>query len=127
MERLDEAADDAHLTEAEKVEERVKSVDYDVWACPSCSETLKLRYGTFFTSYARCPRCEAKTLRSTTRTVQAATTSSSGLARVTENCAHCPHSHTYTKTIPRVSQSRSSSSSGRSGGSSSGRGSSGSW
>ena len=128
MTRLDEATDDAHLSSGEKTEERVGSVDYDIWACPGCRHTLKLRYGALFTSYARCPECRSKTLKSETTTMQSATTSSTGLARVDETCAHCNHRRSYTRTIPRVQESSSrSSSSSRSGGSSSGRGSSGSW
>jgi uncharacterized protein len=129
MVRLDEAADDAHLTSGEKAEERVKSVDYDVWACESCRHTLKLRYGTIFTSYGRCPGCNAKTLSAETTTLVPATTSSSGTARVDESCEHCSYKNSYNRTIPQKSSSssRSSGSSGSSGGSSSGRGSSGSW
>lgn len=130
MIRLDEEADDAHLSSGEKAEERVGSVDYDIWACPSCRHTLKLRYGTWFTSYARCPGCSARTLQSSTTTLRSATTTSEGLARVDEKCAHCDYTHSQTRTIPRVEESSSdssSSSSSDSGGSSSGSGSSGSW
>jgi uncharacterized protein len=119
MTRLDETADDAHLTSAEKVEEQVGSVDYDVWSC-RCGQTLKLRYGTLFTSYGRCKRCQAKTLKVTKTTVANATTSSEGRARVDECCAICGFSRSYERRIPRDRPSSSR-------GSSSGRGSSGSW
>jgi uncharacterized protein len=124
MTRLEETADDQHLTTGEKVEERVGSVDYDVWSC-RCGQTLKLRYGTLFTSYGRCKQCQSKTLKVTTTTLVSATTSSEGRARVDERCAHCNYSNTYERSIPRVQERSSSSSSSR--GSSSGRGSSGSW
>jgi uncharacterized protein len=124
MTRLQEIADDAHLTSGEKAEERVGSVDYDVWAC-SCGQTRKLRYGSLFTSYGKCRSCQAKTLKVTTTTVVSATTSSEGRARVDERCAHCSYTNTYHRSIPRIQRSSSSSSSSR--GSSSGRGSSGSW
>jgi len=124
MTRLDETADDAHLSGAEKAEERVGSVDYDIWAC-RCGQTQKLRYGALFTSYAKCRSCQAKTLQVTTTTVVSATTSREGRARVKELCANCGYLNTYERTIPRERESSSSSSSSR--GSSSGRGSSGSW
>jgi len=128
MERLDEAADDAHLSQAEKTEERIGSVDYDVWVCLRCGHALKLRYGAFFTSYSKCRSCSAKTLKSTTTTLVAATEYSTGTARVDEECAHCSYRNSYTRTIPRRPKPSSSSSSSRSsGGSSSGRGSSGRW
>ena len=125
MTRLDESADDAHLSSAEKVEERVGSVDYDIWSC-GCGQTMKLRYGTWFSGYGNCGQCKAKTLKVTTTTIVSATTSSEGRARVHEACANCSFSHTYERSIPRIQRSSSSSSSS-SRGSSSGRGSSGSW
>ena len=126
MARLDESADDAHLTGAEKVEERVGSVDYDIWSC-GCGQTMKLRYGAWFSGYGTCGQCRAKTLKVTTTTLVSATTSSEGRARVDETCANCTFSRTYERSIPRIQRSSSSSSSSSSRGSSSGRGSSGSW
>jgi uncharacterized protein len=123
MTRLDETSDDAHLTSGEKAEEGVGSVDYDIWSC-QCGQTIKERYGSFFSGYGKCGQCQAKTLKATTTTLVSATEHSSGRARVDEHCAHCRFSRSYERTIPRIQ--RSSSSSG-SRGSSSGRGSSGSW
>ena len=130
MVRLGEHADDAHLTSGEQKEESLGSVDYDIWSCTSCPNTLKLRYGAFFTGYSKCSRCRAKTLDTDTTTLQSATEYSTGLARVDENCRHCSYHNSYTRTIPRKTRSTSSSSSSSrssGGGSSSGRGSSGSW
>ena len=114
---------DAHLAGAEKAEEGVGSVDYDVWVC-RCGQTQKVRYGALFTPYKTCKGCQAKTLKVDTTTLVSATTSSEGRARVDERCANCSYSNTYERSIPRVRESSSSSSSR---GSSSGRGSSGSW
>jgi uncharacterized protein len=121
MTRLEESADDAHLASGEKVEERVGSVDYDVWVC-RCGQTQKLRYGALLTSYGTCRSCQAKTLKVNTTTLTSATTSSEGRARVDERCAHCNYTNSYERSIPRVTSSSSSSR-----GTSSGRGSSGSW
>jgi uncharacterized protein len=130
MVRLGEYADDKFLTSAERKEESIGSVDYDIWMCHGCQNTLKLRYGALFTSYSKCKKCRAKTLHTSTTTIAQATEYSTGLARVTEDCRHCSYRNSYERTIPRVtrsSSSSSSSSSSRGGGSSSGRGSSGSW
>ncbi len=132
MARLGEVEDDAHLTSGEQVEEKVGSVDYDVWWC-TCGATEKLRYGAIFTRYAKCARCQAKTTTKVTTTVQHATEHSEGLARVDEDCVHCGYHNSYSRSIPRVTPSDSSCSggssydSGSSGGSSSGSGASGSW
>lgn len=134
MHRLGEKADDAHLSDGERAEERVGSVDYDIWACGTCGEVLKTRWGAIFTGYSRCRGCSWKTMRTSSRTLQAATEYSTGLAEVTETCEHCSFHHVSTRTIPRKpkpsppsSSSGFSSSGGGGGGSSSGRGSSGSW
>ena len=125
MTRLDEAQDDAHLSKGEVAEETVGSVDYDVWHCPACAHHLTLRYPKWLSQYANCPQCHHRTLQSTTVTIEAATTSHAGSARVTETCGFCTYTHAFTKTLPRISQSSSSSSGGGSSSSSFGGGSSG--
>jgi uncharacterized protein len=123
MARLGETEDDAHLNEPQLVEERIGSVDYDVWKCPSCAHHFTLRYAKLLTSYGKCPQCHNRTKSSTETTIVAATTSSSGSARVNEKCEFCSYRNEYTKTLPRIQQS--SSSSGGSSSSSFGGGSSG--
>lgn len=127
MTRLDEAADDEHLSKGEVAEERVGSVDYDVWQCPACAHHLTLRYPKWLSKYDSCPQCHHRTQQSTTETIESATTSSEGTARVTETCGFCTYKNEFTKTLPRLSESSSSSSGGgsSSGGSSFGGGSSG--
>ena len=142
MLRFDEADDDEHLSSGEQAEERVGSVDYDVWACQSCDHLIELRYAAIFTRYRTCSGCDARTESSVTRTIRAATEHSTGLAEVTVSCAHCGRRSTHTRTIPKKpppSQNRSGGSRGGSssyggsrsygggGGRSSGGGSSGRW
>jgi uncharacterized protein len=119
---LSDSADDEWLEKGQVAEERIGSVDYDVWKCPSCSHHFTLRYAKWLSSYDKCPQCANRTKSSTEHVITAATTSSSGSARVLEKCAFCSFTREYTKTLPRISQS---SSSGRSGGSSFGGGRSG--
>lgn len=126
MTRLDEADDDAHLSKGALAEEHIGSVDYDVWQCPSCGHHLTLRYPKWLSQYGNCPQCHNRTLRSTTETIEAATTTHEGSARVEETCGFCSYTHAFTKTLPRISESTSSSSGGGSSSSSSfGGGSSG--
>jgi uncharacterized protein len=117
MTRMTESDDDALLAEGQQAEERVGSVDYDVWRCAACSHHFTLRYPKWVTGYAKCPQCGNRTKSSTETVVTAATTSSSGSARVVEQCAFCSFHHEYTKVLPRIQ--RSSSSGGSSGGGSS--------
>ena len=125
MTRLDEVADDEHLSKGQVAEEGVGSVDYDVWQCPSCAHALTLRYPKWFSQYGSCPQCHHRTLQSTTVTVTAATTSSEGTAQVTETCGFCTFKNEFTKTLPRITESSSSSGGGSSSSSSFGGGSSG--
>ena len=115
---LDEADDNALLEEGQQAEERIKSVDYDVWKCGSCGHHFTLRYPKWFTSYSKCTQCHNRTKSSTETVLAAATTTSSGSARVVETCAFCTFRREYTKVLPRIESSSSSS-----GGSSSGSGS----
>lgn len=133
MVRLGEVEDDAYLAAGERTEERIGSVDYDVWHCAQCNVAVKVRWGAFFTRYGRCPSCQNKTKSASTTTLRSATEYSEGLVRVEEECAFCSYRRTYTRTTPRIVRSSSSSSSSSfsssssSGGGSSGSGSSGSW
>jgi uncharacterized protein len=122
MQRLSESADDSHLSSAEQSEEKLRSVDYDVWHCGGCAQVQKLRYGAVFTRYKKCPNCAARTRSSTSTTLIAATEYTGGHVRVDDQCAHCNWRHSSTYTTPRITRSSSSSSSssssrsGRSGG-----------
>lgn len=130
MVRLGEQEDDAHLEAKEKVEERIESVDYDVWACRSCGGVVKFRWDAWFSRYHRCPRCRARTRGEAKTTLRAATASSGGLVRIDEKCENCDYRNSYTRSTPTLSDSSSSSSSSSSGfggGSSSGGGASGRW
>jgi uncharacterized protein len=128
MRRLKEKEDDAFLVEGEQIEEQLKSVNYDIWYCADCKETKKVKNGKFFSSYSKCPMCKFKTVKTKTHTIHRATTCSTGLREVRENCQKCSYSKTFTETIPEISSSSNNSSSGSSGGgSSSGGGASGRW
>ncbi len=135
---LDEVKDDEFLDPPERLEERIGSVDYDVWACLTCEEVLKIRYGKFWTRYSFCPQCEYATRSKITRTLIQATTSHGGKVLVEESCCNCDYYDRHTYYTPRVVKSSSSSSgfgggggggggSGFGGGSSAGGGASGSW
>ena len=116
---LTEEQDDEFLDPPERLEERLGSVDYDVWACLHCDEVCKIRYGKWFTRYSQCPQCRYRTRSKITRTIVQATTTHGGRVRVDEDCENCPYHHTYSYSTPRLPKP-SSSSSGSKGGWSSG-------
>jgi len=109
MTRLDEAADDALLEQGQQAEERIGSVNYDVWRCGACGHHFTLRYPKWITSYEKCPQCHNRTKSSKETVIAAATTTSSGSARVVETCAFCTFRREHTKVLPRIEQGASSS------------------
>ena len=123
MTRLDEAHDEALLDGGQQAEERIGSVDYDVWTCAGCGHHFTLRYPKWISGYAQCPQCRHRTKSSTEKVVEAATATSNGSARVVETCAFCNFAQEHIRVLPRI-ESSGSSSSGSSGGGSSGGGSS---
>jgi len=135
MIRLSGPAEDSLLADGERTEERLGSVDYDVWTCPTCPQVTKVRHGAFFTAYGRCPACGFATKSQTVNRIHSPTSFSSGLEEIVERCAQCGHSARSTRVIPLEqednssmwSSSSSASSSSSSGGYSSGSGASGSW
>jgi uncharacterized protein len=119
MTRLGEAHDNTLLEEGQQAEERIKSVDYDVWKCGACGHHFTLRYPKWVSRYEKCPQCRNRTKSSTEKVIAAATTTSSGKALVVETCAFCTFRREHTKVLPRI-QPDSSSGASSSGGSSSG-------
>ena len=121
---LDEQADDEFLDKGQRAEEKVRSVDYDVFLCPKCRATLTLPHRRFFTTYAPCTECGRITLNSTSKRLHG------NLHRVTVKCASCGYGFTsdveYSSSSSSdsggSSSSSSSGSSGGGGGSSSGGG-----
>lgn len=108
---LDELADDKHLTDAQRDEERLGSVDYKVYVCPGCDFTRTAASAKWFSGYSACKGCRARTLKSTSNTLTYATYDHGGTVQVTESCARCPYRNTYTRSTPRKTRSTSSSSS----------------
>ncbi|MEM1183222.1 MAG: TPM domain-containing protein [Acidobacteriota bacterium] len=131
MRRLTEAEEDQYLGSAEQTEERVGSVDYDVWLCESCGATAVERYGKALSGYKQCGSCAAKAVLETSRITTQATEFQSGERTISQRCVHCDWRDERMEMIPMlVSNDPNSTSGGASsfgGGSSSGGGASGSW
>lgn len=109
MTRLSEAADDQYLTPGERTEERLGSVDYDVWSCGVCGQTQKFRCGAFFTRYSRCAQCGSKTKSSVKRTVRAATYSQGGLIEIEDFCHNCSYRNVRTHSTPMLTDTTAAS------------------
>ncbi|CAG5086630.1 TPM domain-containing protein [Parvicella tangerina] len=126
MHKLDEEKDNKYLEKGQVAEEKVKSVDYDVWVSGEPEDILILKYTTWFSKYSTCSKCKYKTWYLVyDKTISAATYSSSGTGEKKRACSHCGHQRITRYTIPRKTPPSSSSSS--SGGYSSSSSSGGSW
>jgi len=99
---LDEQKDDSFLDPPEIIEERIGSVDYDVWACMVCEHVLKIRYGSWLTRYSNCPKCRYRTRNKVSATIRRSTQRRTGKVRVTESCQHCTFHKTYSYTTPKL-------------------------
>lgn len=117
MIKLSEDADDAELNKGQIAEEKIHSIDYDVWRC-SCGNEIIEDYEESFSSHSKCPSCNFKTWGvERTVIVTSATTSHSGLKHVFYRCQNCGHNKMEEVVIPQESSSSSSSGSSSSGGS----------
>lgn len=92
MKKIDEVHDNDYLTPAQDLEERVGSVDYDVWLCPKCGETDILPYVNRSSTLKECENCHARTARlSADRTLRRPTTSAEGMGMREYTCMNCRH------------------------------------
>ena len=117
MRLLSETEDDAMLTREEGLEERLGSVDYDVWVCPQCDQRLVIPYKKWFSKYTECPTCQRRTCETRTVTLSVATTVSTGLRAIYRECQSCGFKDSRREVIPRIVVTTSSSSNSGGGGS----------
>ena len=123
LQLLSDQEEDPKLTEVQLLEEKIGSVDYDVWYCPACLNADTERYLRPFSGFSECPKCGARTYKEgSQKTVRAATRTSSGLARIEGRCVSCNHKTSRTVTLPVLPTPSSSRSSGSFGGFSGGGG-----
>ena len=103
MTKIDEVNDNAYLTPAQDAEERLKSVDYDVWVCPNCRETDILPYVNRLTDYRVCERCGARASSlMMDRVVLRPTERRKGQGEKVYRCKNCGNTHTVAYVIPML-------------------------
>lgn len=117
MNKIDEVHDNEYLNPAQDTEEKIGSVDYDVWLCPACGERDIEQYVTPASGYTECPRCHAHTCKLTsTRILRQPTPVSTGLGEKVYTCVHCGNVDVKPFTIPMLVVPIVSGGGGRSGG-----------
>ena len=97
---LHDLEDDFHLEPGEQVEEKMGSVDYDVWWCDHCLDVEVLPHRPLYTPYLRCDRCRYTTVKqSTSDPIRGRFGDMS--VRVTLSCHHCHHTSSFMRSYER--------------------------
>lgn len=92
MGRVDEEHDNDFLTPAQDMEEKLDSVDYDVWLCPNCGETDIYPFVNNDVALSECEQCHARTSRFVRdRILSQPTTRSEGHGVHEYSCMNCGH------------------------------------
>lgn len=103
MQKLDEETDNLYLTPSQDAEERINSVDYDVWLCPTCNDTLVIPFENKDLNLSYCPHCQARACRLTgTRTLVRPTTRSRGRGAKIYSCLNCGKRTEVAYSIPKL-------------------------
>lgn len=102
MNLIDEEHDNDFLSPSQDLEEKLNSVDYDVWNCPHCHQTDIFPFVNDSSTYTECPVCHTRALGLVERRILRQPTSQyegQGVDRlVCKNCGH--HDDRYFK-LPR--------------------------
>jgi uncharacterized protein len=121
MRKLNDLAEDLYLSEGQKMEEKLRSVDYDVWKCQACEAVEFWFYLNSHTKYEPCPKCKTIAYHSVSRrTIKSASYSSGGTGEEVHACKFCGHTKKSTYSIAKLTSSSSGGSSGSSSSSSGG-------
>ncbi|KAA6341439.1 hypothetical protein EZS27_010749 [termite gut metagenome] len=103
MRILPENEDNKFLNPSQDFEERIQSVDYDVFLCDNCGNKTVFEYDNKSSNYAKCPKCSAKAFtKKASYMVQAPTHISAGLERVVYHCRFCGYEKNYDMNLPRL-------------------------
>lgn len=101
MKKVDEVHDNDYLTPSQDIEERIGSVDYDVWLCPDCGETDIIPYVNRSSPMIECERCHARTARLVRDRILVQPTATRAGRGVKEyECLNCGHHNNRYYEIP---------------------------
>jgi uncharacterized protein len=116
LQLLSEQEEDAQLTPVQQLEEKIGSVNYDVWFCPACLNNDTERYIRAFSHFKECPQCKARTFKEDAqKIVTPATTFFSGVAEVEGRCVNCNYKTVRKIVLPMIVTSSGWTGSGSSG------------
>lgn len=102
MRKLNEEEDNALLSPQQDMEERLQSVDYDVWVCDRCGSVEKYAFPNRHSPYQECPHCKTRAMTEVrNHTLVPATTLHSGVGERIFECKYCKNQTKQRYTIPK--------------------------
>lgn len=102
MQKLNEEEDNALLSPQQDFEEKLNTVDYDVWVCPDCGTVERYPFRIDQKQYEECPNCHTVAMHLVRdHTVQPATTQREGTGEKIYECKYCHNRTRRRYTIPR--------------------------
>ena len=102
MHKLSEEEDNSMLTPSQDFEERLNTVDYDVWVCPRCGSIEKYPFKINQKKYSECPSCHTVAMYMMhDHTITPATTYRQGIGERVYECLYCKNRKKEQYTIPR--------------------------
>lgn len=102
MQKLDEQTDNEYLDPSQDLEEKLGSIDYDVWLCPHCGEVEKYPFKEPGSAYGKCPRCGTHAYHMVCdRVLTQPTTRHAGRGVKVWKCEYCGLEDHKDYTIPR--------------------------
>lgn len=105
MHMLSEKEEDTYLKISQQFEEKLKSIDYDVFLCNSCKNEAIFTLDKV-SNYSHCPRCNTKAYKLVSKkTVVMPTYVSSGTERSSYKCEFCGYEEHKNKNLPRLRRS----------------------
>ena len=103
MKKVDEVHDNDYLTPAQDTEEKIDSVDYDVWLCPNCGEKDIIPFVNPKSGYSPCSLCGARACTLVAdRVVVKPTTAAPGRGVKVYSCRNCHRDSNVAYTIPKL-------------------------
>lgn len=103
MNKLSEEADNELLSPSQDFEEKLHTVDYDVWECPHCGTIERFPFHEKQTEYTECPACHtvAMHLKQDNILVKP-TTSRKGRGEKIYECEFCHYQNRIPYEIPKT-------------------------
>lgn len=102
MNKLSEDEDNAYLSPSQDFEEKLGTVDYDVWLCPECGTVERFPYVEKQLKYRECPDCHTIAMNLVMdKVVEKPTVHKAGHGERLYQCQFCRHRHREGYAIPK--------------------------